>query len=79
MKSGAHHVVIVTSEYRDTLATIPVPYTDGLVVRSRADPWAFIVEVDSPNVIKVTKQCEDTSLEFVVPDFHLVIITTGNK
>jgi len=37
------------------------------------------MELDSANVVHVAQKCEKTAPQLVVPNFDLVVITTGHK
>lgn len=79
MKLGAHYVVSMSCKDRDTLSRLPVPNTNSLVIRSAQNPRVFVVELDWPDVIQVSRQCEQAPPLFVVPHFDFVIVTTRNK
>lgn len=48
--------MIVSSQNGNASPGLPVPYSDGLVVTGTNNPWVFIVELDSTDVIKVPKK-----------------------
>lgn len=77
MELCAHDIVVMTGQDSDTVTRLPVPDTDGLIVGTTEDPWVFVVEVDSTNVIQVSCECELTATRLVVPDFDLVVISCG--
>lgn len=71
--------MIVSRQHEDASATLPVPDTDGLIVRRAEDPRIFVMEHGGPDVIQVTDKREDTPSLFVVPNFDLVIVAAGNE
>lgn len=55
-KSDSHDVVVVSSQDGDARPRLPVPNSDGLIVRCGDDPWVFTVEEDSPNVVQICER-----------------------
>lgn len=62
--------MVVTGENADAGAGLPVPDSDGLIVRGGQDPGIFRVEECRSNVIKMPEQGEDASLLLVVPHLN---------
>ena len=54
MELSTHHVVVVAGQYRNTGATLPVPNTDGLVIRCTDNPWVFVMEEHGTHIIQMT-------------------------
>lgn len=79
MELGAHYVVIVPGQHANASATLPVPDSDGLIVRSAEDPGILLMEHSGPDVIEMTQQGEDASTLLVVPNLDLVIVAPGNE
>jgi hypothetical protein len=75
----AHHVVVVTGEDADAGATLPVPDSDGLVVRCRNNPGVLVMEHGSSDVVKMAEQSENATFLFVIPDFDFVVVTPGDE
>lgn len=79
MEQGAHHVMIVTRENRDTSSGLPIPDPDGLIVGSRQDPGIFMVEHRGTYVVQMSQEMEQTAFELVVPHLDLVIVAAGDE
>lgn len=79
MELGAHYVMIVSGQYTDASAALPVPDPYGLIVRCTEDPGILLMKHCGSDVVQVTQQREDTSSLLVVPDFDLVIVTAGDE
>lgn len=79
MEGSAHDVVLVASQDGDYVAILPVPDPDCLVIRCREDPGQVVVELNSPNVIKMPSQHEKTLLHLVVPHSHFVIVSSTHE
>jgi hypothetical protein len=45
--------MVVSSKNSNTRSTLPIPYSDSLIIRSRDDPGVFPMEEDSPNIIEI--------------------------
>ena len=63
MELRTHDVVVGTSEDSDAFARLPIPNTEGLVIRGTDDPWILMVELNSTNLIQMIKQCKDTTAQ----------------
>ena len=63
----------------DAGSTLIVPNPDCLVITAGKNPWKFVMEEDSSNIINVTCQYEVASFLLVVPDSDITIITSRDK
>lgn len=77
MELCAHHVMVVACENANASARLPVPDTNGLIVRGTQHPRIFVMENSCANVVQVPKQREDASLLLIVPYFNLEVVATG--
>jgi hypothetical protein len=58
-------------------SVLPIPYPDGLVIGARQNPWQLMMKEDSPNIVQMSCQGKQTPLRVVIPNFDLIIVTTG--
>ena len=79
MESRAHDVVIMPSEYRYGATALPVPDSDGLIIRSGDDPRVLRVKLHRTNVVQVTQERKQASPELIAPHLNLIIITYDTK
>jgi hypothetical protein len=80
MKGGTHDIVIVTGQDTQARSLVKVPETKGLIVTSRQDPRKLRrvgMKLDGANIIQMTQEGKETTAQFVIPYFDLVVITTG--
>ena len=69
MEARAHDVVVVSGEYRDAGAALPVPDPDGLVITGADDPGVLLVELDRADVVQVAQEGEQAAPQLVVPNY----------
>lgn len=68
MEHGAHNIMIVAGEYRDTSSRLPIPNTNRLIVRCAQYPWILMMEKCCTDIVQMSKQCEYAAAFFVVPE-----------
>ena len=66
----------MTSQDGELVSILPVPNADSLVITRADNPWQLDMELDSADVVHVACKREETFLDFVVPDFDQMIITS---
>ena len=76
MELRAHGVVIVARHGTDKGSVLPIPYPDGLIIRTGQDPWQLVVEKYCSYVVQVPIEGKKATSGLVGPDFDLVIIPT---
>lgn len=64
---------------RNAIARLPVPDTNGLIIRGAHNPRILVVKERCSNVIQMTEQREKTLSLLIVPDFDFVVVTTRHK
>jgi hypothetical protein len=79
MKLGTHDVVVVASKDIQTLSGLPVPDTNGLIVRCRQNPGIFVMKLHRADVVQMTHQIEQATSHGVIPNFNLVVVATRHK
>jgi hypothetical protein len=67
--------MVMPSQHSHTGARLPVPDPDSLVITGTYNPWAFVMELHSTNVVKVPMEREEAAVGLVIPYLNLVIIT----
>lgn len=73
MELCTHHIMVVTGENANASARLPVPDSDGLIVRCAENPWIFVVKEGSTDVVEMAKQGENAPLLLIVPDLTKLI------
>ena len=58
MESGAHDVVTMACKDGNHIPVLPIPESDCLVITTGNDPGKLFVELDSPDIVQVTCECE---------------------
>lgn len=80
MKGGAHDIMIVSRQDRETSATGIVPETERLIVRRGEQPGKLSgMELYSANVIQMAEQRKEAAAQLVVPDLDLVVVSAGHQ
>ncbi|RUS27656.1 hypothetical protein BC938DRAFT_482933 [Jimgerdemannia flammicorona] len=64
---------------RDTIAALPIPDADRLIVGGADNPGILVVEEDGADVIQMAVEREEASTRLVIPDFDLVVIATAHE
>jgi hypothetical protein len=75
MERCTHDIMVMPSQHSHTGARLPVPDPDSLVITGTYNPWVFVMELHSTNVVKVPMECEEAAVGLVIPYLNIVIIT----
>ena len=77
MELRAHGVVVVARHGTDQGSVLPIPYSDGLIIRAGQDPWQLVVKKYRSYVVQVAIKSKKAASSLIGPDLDLVIIPAG--
>ena len=61
-------IVVVSSQNTNNSSSLPIPDSDGLIIRSTQDPRVLLMEKSRSDVIQMTQQSEQTPTLFIIPE-----------
>lgn len=76
MESSAHDVVIMSGQYGNTASRLPVPDSDGLIIRSWDDPRVLVMKLPGDNNFDVILTTQLISEVFSVTFKHFLYCDT---
>lgn len=76
MESSAHDVVIMSGQYGNTASRLPVPDSDGLIIRSWDDPRVLVMKLPGDNNFDVILMTQFISEVFSVTFKHFLYCDT---
>lgn len=79
MELGAHDVVVVACQTANLGTVLPVPDSDGLVIRRGKNPREVVVEEHGSDEVQVSGQSEEALTGVQGPDLDGVVVTTRDE
>ena len=67
MELSAHDIVIVAGQDGNAASTLPVPNSDGLIIRAGQHPRILMMKHGGPDVIQMAQEVKEASLLLVIP------------
>jgi hypothetical protein len=75
----AHNIVSMPCQNRQASSTLPIPYSNGLIIRRRENPRVLVMELHCSDVIEMALQSEEAAFLLVIPNFDFVVVATGDE